>query len=61
MTRVRLRSKAGIGCFCAGILLGLFGPSEIWSVGLSVGLVAVAGALFVREMRMRRSNVKIAE
>lgn len=59
MIRVRLRSKPGIVCFCAGILLGLFGPNEIWSVGLSTGLVATAGALFVLEIRNRRSNVKI--
>lgn len=61
MTRVRLRSKVGTVCFCAGILLGLFGPNEIWSVGLSTVLVAAAGALFVLEIRKRRSDVKIAE
>lgn len=61
MIRVRLRSKAGTVCFCAGIVLGLLGPTEIWSVGLSVSLVAAAGALFVLEVRRRRSNDKIAE
>lgn len=61
MTRVRLRSKGGAVCLCAGIVLGLFGPGEIWSVGLSTGLVAAAGVLFVLEIRNRRGNVKIAE